>query len=144
MRAPIGPNPIVAAKAGSNGDLQVFSATVEQNDVGYEFPYFQRTDYYIFDSNGKQREHVSDNNRGHFDDTPRAIQLPPGTYKVKALMAEGFGQWMILPVVVEPGRTTRVHLNGHWEPPPDTPKSELVQAPGRGPVGWRAVSPAGS
>ena len=143
VRAPVGPDPFATAIAAHNGFLQVFSATEEKNDVGFEFPYYQRTDYYIDDSNGKPIECVRDNNRGHFDDTPDMIPLPPGTYKVKALMAQGFGRWIVLPVKIEPGRTTEIHLNRHWRPPAATPRNAVVRVPGWGPVGWRAVPLAG-
>jgi hypothetical protein len=84
LRVPVGPNPFVAANGGRNGYLQVFSATEEENDIGFEFSHDQRTDYHIYNSSGKKIEHVRDNNLGHFDDTPRTIGLPAGTYKVSA------------------------------------------------------------
>lgn len=143
LNVPVGPDPSVATIAGPNGVLQVFSEKEEENDVGYEFPYHQRTDYYIYDSNGKKRERVNDNNIGHFESTPRGIRLPAGTYTVKALAAVGLGEWVTVPVVIEAGRTTGVHLNGSWRPPADTPKSQLVQSPAGFPMGWRAAPPNG-
>ena len=111
--------------------------------MGFEFPYDQRTDYYIYDSGGKETQHVADNNKGHFEAVPRRIQLPPGNYSVKALAAVGLGEWITVPVVIEPGRTTEVHLNGAWRPPADTPKRDLVQSPGGFPMGWRAPGSTG-
>ncbi len=96
----------------------------------------------IYDSNGNETTRVSDNNKGEFEATPRPIQLNPGPYRVKALAAVGMGEWITVPVVIESGRTTEVHLNGHWKPPVDTPENQLVHAPAGFPMGWRAdVSP---
>jgi hypothetical protein len=120
--------------------LRVFTQTEEENDVGYQFPYAQRTDYEICDAAGRRIAHVSDNNKGNFEAVPRAIALPAGLYRVKAMAAEGEGGLVIVPVVIEAGRTTDVHLNGHWKPPVNTPDGELVRAPAGFPIGWRAGS----
>jgi hypothetical protein len=142
LQVPVGPTPMVAKNTDPDGMLKVFSATEQENNVGFEFPYNQRTDYYIYDSNGNEITRVSDNNKGEFEATPRPIQLNPGTYRVKALAAVGMGEWITVPVVIESGRTTEVHLNGHWKPPVDTPENQLVHAPAGFPMGWRAdVSP---
>jgi hypothetical protein len=140
LREPVGPNPFVTKTADSNGVLQVFSATKAENDVGFETAYYQRTDYTIYDPNGKLIQRVRDNNRGHFDGTPRAIRLPPGMYTIKALAAIGLGDWITVPVMIESGRTTDVHLNGHWRPPADSPETALVHSPSGLPIGWRATS----
>jgi hypothetical protein len=138
LQAPVGPDPLAAKTADPNGTLRVYSATEVQNNVGFEFPYSQRTDYYIYDVNGMEIHRVTDNNQGHFEGIPTAIHLKPGTFRVKALAAVGEGEWITVPVVIESGRTTEVHLNGHWKPPTGTPDSELVKTPAGFPVGWRA------
>ncbi|MGA3266332.1 MAG: hypothetical protein ABSE16_05870 [Verrucomicrobiota bacterium] len=46
--------------------------------------------------------------------------------------------WVDVPVVIEAGRTTRVHLDDAWQLPPDAPTTKLVSLPGGHPVGWRA------
>jgi hypothetical protein len=139
LRVAVGPDPSIVKNVDTDGTLRVFSATEEENDVGFETPYDQRTDYYIYAANGKEIRRVLNNNKGHFEDRPRGIRLPPGTYRIKALAAVGLGEWVIVPVVIEPGRTTGVHLNGHWRPPANTPKDELVPSPAGFPMGWRAV-----
>ncbi|HEY3857601.1 MAG TPA: hypothetical protein VGO67_24730 [Verrucomicrobiae bacterium] len=142
LRVPVGPDPASASVGGVDGTLKVFSAKEQEDNVGFENPYNQRTDYYVYDSNGKEAQHVTDNNKGHFEAIPRGIELPPGRYSVKALAAVGLGEWVTVPVVIESGRTTEVHLNGSWRPPSDTPQREIVQSPGGFPMGWRA--PGGS
>lgn len=142
LRVPVGPDPASASVGSVDGTLKVYSAKEQENNVGFEFPYNQRTDYSIYDSNGNVVEHITDNNTGHFEAVPRGIQLSPGNYNVKALAAVGFGEWVTVPVVIKSGRTTEVHLNGSWRPPTDTPQREIVQSPGGFPMGWRA--PGGS
>lgn len=143
MRVPVGPNPAAATMVAPDGILKVYSAKEQEQNVGFEFPYDQRTDYYIYDSTGKETQHIIDNNRGHFEAIPRGIQLPPGKYNVKALAAVGLGEWITVPVVIESGRTTEVHLNGAWRPPTGTPQHDLVQSPGGFPMGWRAPGSTG-
>jgi hypothetical protein len=138
VQAPVGPDPFATAQPGSKGALKVFTATTEENNVGTEYPYYERTSYDIYDSNGKLIRRVRDNNKGEFVARPRTEWLAPGTYRVKALAAIGTGEWMDVPVVVARGRTTEVHLNGHWAPPSDTPGSALVYSPAGFPLGWRA------
>ncbi len=147
----VGPNPLGAVHAGPNGDLQVFAAPEGESDINtmqeeqnIGIPqYHHRTSYSIYDSRGKLVETLTDDLGSDFKRSPRRISLPAGTYSVKALMAVGFGQWVTLPVVIEAGRTTRVHLNGDWKPPGNTPANEIVQASDGISVGWRAVSPSG-
>jgi hypothetical protein len=140
LREPVGPDPFADRSADHDGVLRVFTATDEENDVGFQTPYGQRTDYAIYDWNGRLLTHVRDNNKGHFDGTPRAMHLPPGIYRIRALAAVGLGEWISVPVVIESGRTTDVHLNGHWRPPADSPETALVHAPEGSPIGWRATS----
>jgi hypothetical protein len=140
LREPVGPDPFVSKTADPDGTLRVFTATEEVNDIGFETAYSQRTDYTICDWNGKTIQHVRDNNKGHFEATPRSIQLRPGIYNIRALAAIGLGEWIMLPVVVEAGRTTDVHLNGHWRPPVDSPETAFVHTPTGRPIGWRATT----
>ena len=138
LDTPIGPNPQTAKFASATGTLRVYSAKEKEDNVGFEQPYEQRTDYSIYDANGKEVKGVLDNNKGEFEAVPRGVRLEPGTYKIKALAAVGLGEWISVPVVIEAGRTTEVHLNGQWRPPSDTPGNEIVKAPSGFPMGWRA------
>jgi hypothetical protein len=136
---PVGPVPLVASDADSDGILRVYTQKEEENDVGNQFPYYRRTDYKFYDSNGERREIVNGNNIGEYQATPRGIRLPPGVYTVKALAAVGLGEVVTIPVVIKAGRTTEVHLNGSWRPPSDTPANQLVETPAGLPMGWRVT-----
>jgi hypothetical protein len=131
--APVGPNPAGFQAITARGQLEVFSALSERTE-GNNPNWYQHSDYYLYDSHGRRLEHV-DNNTGHYDQSPRLLNLPPGRYIVEArakdmLRAE-------VPVVIKPGEITRVHLDGNWQPPSDTPMPKLVNAPAGYPVGWR-------
>ena len=137
-RTPIGPNQQAAKTESQTGTLRVFSAKEKEANVGFAFPHEERTDYYIYDSSGNEVKGVFDNNKGEFEPTPRGVRLAPGTYNVRALAAVGMGEWVSVPVVIEAGRTTEVHLNGQWRPPADAPRNEVVYSPAGFPMGWRA------
>jgi hypothetical protein len=141
VQAPVGPNPFGATQSGPQGTLEVFSATVQENNVGYETPYYERTSYDIYDGSGNMIKRVRDNNRGEYRALPLREQLAPGTYKVKALAAVGTGEWLMIPVVIDAGKTTEVHLNGHWTPPNDVPGKALVYTPQGRPLGYSDGTP---
>jgi len=135
---PLGPSPSAARTADPDGALEVFTAKRQQNNVGYEFSYNQRTGYEIYDARGARVKTVLNNNEKEFRaNAPIPVRLPPGQYTVKALAAVGLGEWVSVPVIIKPGQTTEIHLNGQWRPPADTPASEVVQSPAGFPLGWR-------
>jgi hypothetical protein len=138
--APVGPNPLNAESVASIGSLQVFSKVVHQYDdqnqggdgiSGWQ----QHTDYSIYDLHGKPVLHVF-NETGHYAETPKQIALPVGKYLVKAQAKDYF--WVPVPVEIEAGRTTKVHLDDNWEIPANTSKDVLVRLLSGTPVGWRA------
>jgi hypothetical protein len=96
--------------------------------------WYQHTAYYIYDLHGKIVKHV-DNTIGRYEQAPKLLPLPAGRYLVKA-KANDF-LWVAVPVTIERGRTTRVHLADNWKPPLDTSKAELVSMPNGNPIGWR-------
>ncbi len=132
--APVGPNPVGVKSMASQGNLQVFSDLVGRTE-GDNPAWYQHTAYYIYDLHGKMVKHV-DNTVGRYEQAPRLVALPPGKYLVKA-KANDF-LWVAVPVTIEPGRTTRVHLADNWTPPLDASKRELVSLPNGNPIGWRA------
>lgn len=141
--APVGPSPLaVRSSSIGTGHLQVFSGLAEESDdqnQGSEDPvWYQHTDYKVYDAKGKPVEQV-DNTVGHYSTSPRLVSLRPGHYTVRAQSTEGL--LVSIPVVIERDRTTKVHLDGNWKLPADTPKTEIVSAPGGYPVGWRADLP---
>ncbi len=137
--APVGPNPLGGDNQASRGGLQVFSSLAEQSDNqnqgSRDDVWYQHTDYYVYDRQHRPVKHV-DNDIGHYETTPRLITLPPGKYIVKA-QAEDYS-WVNVPVRIERGRTTRVHLDQKWQVPVYAAKTDLVSLPNGNPVGWRA------
>jgi hypothetical protein len=122
----------------ATGQLEVYSALQTRRDGNEYDPdplWHQHTDYTVYDSDGKRVEHVF-NTIGHYEEAPRVITLPAGRYVVSA-RAQGYLRVRV-PVEIEGGRTTRVHLDAKWKPPVNTPKAELVEVPGGYPVGWRS------
>lgn len=136
--APVGPNPAGRERAVSKGELQVFSNLGEesddQNQGGTDPVWYQHRDYNIYNLQGKLVKHV-DNTIGHYEQAPRRVALPAGRYLVKA-QAKDYLR-VAVPVTIEPGRTTRVHLDDKWQLPADTPHRELVCLPNGDPAGWR-------
>jgi hypothetical protein len=140
--APVGPGPFAdRSAAAGTGRLQVFSSLAEQSDdqnqggSGASPIWYQHTDYNVYDAGGKLVKHVF-NTVGHYSTAPRLVSLPPGNYAVRARDKEWLS--VSVPVVIERGRTTKVHLDENWQPPPGTQKAQLVSAPDGNPVGWRA------
>lgn len=130
--APVGPNPARVQTTARAGQLEVFSA-LSGHSEGINPTWYQHSDYYLYDSYGRQLEHV-DNSVGYYAQSPRLLNLPPGKYMVEArakdmLRAE-------VPVVIKPGEITKVHLDGNWQPLAETPNTEVVKAPAGYPVGW--------
>jgi hypothetical protein len=112
--------------------LEVFSALSGRRE-GSNPTWYQHSDYYICNSQGKRLEHV-DNANGYYAQSPRVISLPPGKYLVKARAKDTLR--IDVPVVIKPGEITRVHLDGDWQPLSATPGTKLVEAPAGYPVGW--------
>jgi hypothetical protein len=137
--APVGPNPTPSERMTATGELQVFSALEEESDnqnQGSTDPvWYQHADYSVYDAHGKPIARI-DNTTGHYEQSPRRVALPPGQYLVRA-PAKDYLQ-VEVPVTIERGRLTRVHLDDKWQLPPATPKTELVSTPGGEPVGWKA------
>ena len=135
--APVGPNPFGSRSLSSKGALQVFSCLTAQSDdqnQGSKDPiWYQHTDYCVYDLRHKLLKHVF-NTVGHYEEAPRVLPLPAGTYFVKAQASDYF--WVDVPVTIEPGRTTRVHLDDHWGITGEAAK--LVSLPNGKPVGWRS------
>ena len=136
--APIGPNPAGSADAATDGRLEVYSA-LEGRSEGNNPAWYQPTGYDLCDAHGKPICHVN-NTTGNYARSPRPLALPAGKYLVKAQGKAD--QWLEVPVWIEHGRTTRIHLADGWKPPPQTSPTQLVFAPPHDPVGW-CPQPAG-
>jgi hypothetical protein len=129
--APVGPNPAALSNHAKLGQLQVFSALVGRTE-GDNPTWFQHGNYTILDSHGNMVTHVA-NRVGKYALSPQLVSLRPGKYIIKAEARDYFR--VRIPVVIEAGRTTRVHLDDTWKPM-DAKATELVSLPSGTPVGW--------
>lgn len=132
--APVGPNPNILPLASGTGRLEVFSALAGHAE-GNDPTWFRHTDYYLCDARGKELRVVRDA-LGHYSQIPCQVTLPAGAYLIKAC-----GKGILeadVPVVIKPGVTTEVHLDGEWQPPADAAPASLVSAPEGYFIGWRA------
>jgi hypothetical protein len=134
--APVGPNPFGGESIVSEGGLQVFSSLIGHSE-GNNPTWYQHSNYYIYDLHGKLVKLVN-NTVGYYAKVPRQVALPAGRYLVQAQANDNL--WVDVPVTIERGRTTKVHLDGNWKLPADTQNRELVCMPNDNPVGWRAES----
>jgi hypothetical protein len=96
-----------AVSGRCDGKLIVYSATYASTVEQSEYPV--HTNYTIATPADKVIEHVA-NNTGSFFSKPATVALPPGQYHVRAQDARG--RFVIVAVVVEPGKTTVVDLVG--------------------------------
>lgn len=150
---PVGPAPTAASTGLKNGSLQVYSAREPsdislntviwfwnddfgKNDFLYEPAH---TDYTIYSRSGKVLEHVR-NARDYNDPQPALVAIPPGLYTVEAQAEEEGGGTinLTIPVEVEPGKCTTVHLGGDWKPSGHYRNPEVVRLPDGQIAGWRA------
>jgi hypothetical protein len=132
--APVGPPPWDGVSSPArDGRLQVFSETREFDDD--DVYYFPHSPYSILTMDGKRVKYVW-NRRNHEDETPTVVTLPAGQYVVEA-EATLYGP-VSVPVVIKPGRTTRVVLEPGWKPPGQFGASGLVKMPNGYAIGWRA------
>ncbi len=135
--ASVGPPPVASTWVGSEsgkGQLQVFTET-EEYDYSKDVPYFPHTDYQIYTLEGKHVKRVW-NAQNHEDETPAVVDLPVGTYLIKA-QAEFCGE-VLIPVVIKAHTLTPVILQPGWKPRGKFAPSELVQSPAGYFIGWKA------
>jgi hypothetical protein len=135
---PVGPDPHGIESTASGGELLVFSSLVGRSE-GNDPTWHQHSSYYIYDMDGKLVNHVH-NATGHYARAPLSVELPAGNYLVKAKASDYF--WVKVPVTIERGRTTEVHLDDNWNPG-ETSDRDLVRMPNGNLVGWRAESAKG-
>jgi hypothetical protein len=131
--APVGPNPTGGLIATKNGQLEVFSAVTGRVE-GNNPTWYQHTDYTIYNPKGEVVKYVK-NAPGYYATAPRLINLPAGKYVVRA-EAKDYPAIRV-PVVIEPGRITRVHLDDAWQPA-GARETAFVRLPAGNPVGWSA------
>jgi hypothetical protein len=111
---------------------------MEAQSEGDDPVWYQHSGYVIYNEQGKRFKYVG-NTTGKWEETPQTVSLRAGRYAVKA-RAEGYGYGVVnVPVVIEPGKTTVVHLEHGWNPPPGS-GTEIVSASSGYAVGWRSAS----
>jgi hypothetical protein len=139
--APVGPDSAGFENPSASGKLVVYSSLAVQSDdqnQGSRDPvWHQHTDYSISDLQGNRVRHV-DNTIGHYEEAPRRVVLPAGKYLVKARANDYLT--VMVPVRIECGRTTTVHLDDNWNMPAGVPVTAVVSLPNGQAVGWRASS----
>ncbi|HTY87475.1 MAG TPA: hypothetical protein VMB80_08425 [Candidatus Acidoferrum sp.] len=158
---PVGPNPTLTARNAGPGFLQVFSARERipvdvngeeffyDNDYGRNafLRYAAHTSYAIYAPDGRQVQQVRNNAGNMNNPDPSTVSLSPGVYEVVAA-AEDYGDVTYpvrIPVVIEPGLTTRVHLDGQWSPAVcGKQQDKLVCLPNGHWAGWRSPRPVES
>ena len=135
---PIGPGPAQASAEQAMGSLVVFSAFDPFPDLN-RTPYRRRfTDYQIFSTDGERLIRSVHNNRETLVNNPPPVELPSGSYRVVA-RANGYGL-VTIPVVIQAGQRTTVHLEGSVWWPRSSPifDSDPVRLPKGEIAGWRA------
>lgn len=130
--AAVGPAPAVAS---DDGELIVYSADDAIDTADSEHPHHRR--YVIRAADGSVLRSI-ENQTGPFGQDPEDVTLPPGRYAIDT-SATNAGPVRV-PVVIEPGRLTVVHLDGDDESDP-VPASAAVRLPNGHPIGARASSP---
>ena len=132
--APVGPNPAGVLSETKDGQLEVFSELIGRTE-GDNPTWFQHTDYAVLNQAGQPVKHVR-NTVGYYARRPSLVSLPPGKYEVRA---EAMDHLCVeVPVVIQPGRITKVHLDGDWRPA-DAHAMQVVSLPTGNPVGWAAT-----
>ncbi|MFO1475931.1 MAG: hypothetical protein U1F98_04685 [Verrucomicrobiota bacterium] len=140
LHQPVGPgHPQTASRSRRQGELIVYSAP-EAADPANAYQ-VSHTSYKILAPDGKLLRRI-DNRCGSFYSQPVTVDLAPGQYEIEA-QAVNAGR-VIVPVLIEDGRTTVVDLD-ETQFPQDVPKDspDWVRLP-NGIVIGAAAEPAGS
>jgi len=119
---PVGPAPFEQARNSPEGTLIVYSA-LDQGSTGDPDAYPHHSGYRIYFEDGNQLKYVN-NQVATFSEEPAIVSLAPGRYKVVATAAR-VGTVRV-PVVVEAGKTTALHLDGSEFPKEGTPPPPIL------------------
>jgi len=131
--APVGPRPGDRTSYVSTGHLRVYSDT-KTREIAENTIYYPHTAYTIRDPSGKLVKYVF-NHVGSTDEIPTLVTIPSGSYLIVAESAR-YGR-VTVPVKIQDGRTTVVHLDGNWQAASSLAANELVRLPDGEAVGWR-------
>jgi hypothetical protein len=133
---PVGPEPAEHVTYASTGCLEVFSDT-EERVIGDGPHYYPHLGYNIYDNSGKRVEYVP-NHLGDMDEAPTLVRIPVGDYQVVA-ESSAYGR-VTVPIVVQSGKTTVLHLDRGWIPAANILSNEVVRFPDGEAVGWSSIS----
>jgi hypothetical protein len=131
----VGPAPATpAGEYVATGWLRVYTAT-DAHEIGDNTYYYTHTGYHIYTEDGKLWKYIP-NHTGDMDESVANVQIPEGKYKVLA-RSEPYNV-VIVPVLIQAGKTSEVHLGAHWTPPLNAPTNEIIYFPDGRPVGWKS------
>jgi hypothetical protein len=128
---PVGPAPENQTYIPAKGYLRVFSDT-EPHEIGENFYYYPHKSYLIYTESGQQFKYVA-NHVGDMDESPARVSIPAGRYYVLA-DSSSYGRVKV-PVIIEAGRMTVVHLDSAWRSSRSR-QTGVVRLPNGEPVGW--------
>jgi len=127
-----------ASTVSSNGVLVVYTPLEDPINSQDEFASPQRSSYRLVSANGAVSKCI-DNCDSVFDDQPKAISLPAGSYTVDALGPKRHPVSVAVRIVA--GETTPVYLDGSEHQPEQGGKSNLITFSNGVIVGSRAQNP---
>ena len=134
LREPIGPSSHALVGGSTGGCLVVYSRWDPALHMDYDC--VARAPYDVYAPDGKLVTHVF-NDAGGYDRDPVQLSLPAGEYKVSSFVPID-GQ-TIVPVVIVPGQTTMVYLDGSGNRLRKlAPAGSLLRLPDGDVAGWRA------
>ena len=134
---PVGPPPGLPSASQSQGSLVVFSAFDQHGISGMDRQV--HSNYEILSENGNPLKKVY-NDPQNMMGGPIEVGLPVGCYRVVA-RANGYGL-VTVPVVIEGGKETTLHLEGggSWPNRAKMIEAGAVRLPDGRVVGWRATT----
>jgi hypothetical protein len=128
----VGPSPSQSQPTvwAAEGYLQVYSARerIPTNPNGSEFAWNNdfgnndflfgdaRTSYALYSADGQLVQQVR--NASGRNASPALVSLTPGSYQIRAEAVDfnDVTSTVMVPVCIESGQTTQVHLDGKWSP----------------------------
>ncbi|HEY4416280.1 MAG TPA: hypothetical protein VGO57_11350 [Verrucomicrobiae bacterium] len=135
--APVGPSSTGADHANGSGYLCVYSAT-QTHVIAENTYYYPHTSYTVYDDSGAVVKFVR-NHTGSMDEAPALVMVPVGRYNVVA-ESDSYGR-VTVPVVIEDGKTTVVHLDRNWSLGAKSTAvaiaKNLVHLPDGEAIGWK-------
>jgi len=129
----VGPTPASAEKPSNLGGLQVYT-DLESHQIGDSTYYYPHAGYEVYSSSGARVKTV-ENHHGPMDETPTLVAMPAGHYTILGPSAN-YGNVRV-PVTIETGKTTVIHLDGYWKPVASA-RDQVVYFPNGEAIGWRS------